>query len=211
MSSRTISWSLVTGVVFVLVLAIPACFTTAGVYVGYVGAIQTLGVLLALVVAVATLRSDSRDRRVDRVLSFHREFTTGEVGEARSRLGQLIKGRMVDGEIAQSDIRNDLSLNTYGDVSRTATPVHDRNLLLRYFERVWIAHDRGSLDDLMLTALVGRHATWWDRALPQETTTARVPLARLAEWSNRYAEANAREPSLEGWGQTRRADFGDHP
>lgn len=213
MNRRRPPWLLPVGLALTVVLALllPAAFLTPQLYGAYTSALQALGIVLALVVAVATLRSDSRDRRLDRVLGFHRELTSGQVGEARSRLGELLKSNNANGAVLKPvqlvDLRKGGPVDHYADQQLPSTPQHDLNLLLRFFERVWIAHERGSLDDLMLVAMVGRHATWWDMALSRKERTG-GPLALLADWSNEYALHHANEPSLAAWGQTRSRDFG---
>jgi hypothetical protein len=48
--------------------------------------LQAIGVVIALGLGAATLRRDSHDRRVDRVLALHEGLMTGELWLARRRL-----------------------------------------------------------------------------------------------------------------------------
>jgi hypothetical protein len=148
----------------------------------------------------------AHDRQVDRVLTFHRDLTSDEVGAARNRFSQLMfrvgeeafgpgycwrptwvsllpidpnmrsPGRTL--AIYPSDIAG------YGDGGHL--PLNDLRAVLWCFERIEEARHRdASLDDDLLASLLGYHAVWWNllcqRLEPQGGGHLRS-LISLAAW-----------------------------
>ena len=162
----------------VLLLALPVPWLAPDRYQAYTSALQAVGVLATLGIAAATLRGDSRDRRVDRVLELHHELISGETGAARTRLGahfrrngtkpwvlQATIDQLADGHVGISSKYQDASIKRRRWVRRQPawppeTPRDDAALLLRFFERAWLAQATGSLDDSMCASLIGTHAGW---------------------------------------------------
>jgi uncharacterized protein (DUF58 family) len=64
-------------------------------------AIQAVFIVAALAVAAGTLLSDSRDRRVDRVIALHSELTSGELQEARIRFVNHLRRHGCHGRVRQ--------------------------------------------------------------------------------------------------------------
>jgi hypothetical protein len=186
-------------------------------------AVQAIFVVMALLVAaaslrvaVATLESDSRDRRVDRVIALHEELMSGTTGGGRSRLARLLRSRGSAGvclQVSRDQLRGNTDVSAYDEASDKASgsPAHDLTLLLRFFERADIARTAGTLDELLLVALVGRHAGWWDLAIARDDNTARIPLQRLAGWCQQYVDEHPDEEILAGWGRMRALDFPSGP
>jgi hypothetical protein len=207
----------------VLLLAVPAPWLAPDRYQAYTSGVQAVGVLATLLIAMVTLRGDSRDRRVDRVLALHYELTSGETGIARRRLGAHFRRNGTKPWVLQTTIDqladSKSRLSKYQDasikhrwVSRQPaspqqTPRDDAGLLLRFFERAWLAQTTGSLDDSMCASLIGRHAGWWDRALLPSPGPPRAALAELAAWANKFAESHASESQFADWGKSRQKDF----
>ena len=195
----------------VLLLTLPAPWLTPDKYSAYALAVQAIGVLATLGIAVATLRGDSRDRRVDRVLAFHQELTSGETNAARVRLVQHLRENGRNSRVLQvstTQLRDrDSKLSGYRDASVNETPSDDVGLLLRFFERAWLAQATGSLEDSMSASLIGAHAGWWDRAILPSPSPARAALAELAAWANKFAETHKSESQFTNWGKTRQKDF----
>lgn len=204
--------------VVVLALAVPGAALSPSVYGAYASALQALLIFLALLVAAWAGQSEWKARRVERVLSLHELMTSGEIGAARRRLGdQLRHGQPRDGngwirEVSTEDLQHG-SVSTYGP-SRLGgrvpgpTPLEDRNVILRYFERVQIAQELDALDDASLAALIGKHAGWWDLALADEDKANRRPLRKLAQWTEDFALSHSDHPVFVKWGVGRNSDFG---
>jgi hypothetical protein len=178
-------------------------------------AVQTGVVVLALTVAVATYLSNSRNKRIEQVYDFHKEMTTGEIGEARRRLLRLIYSQQRASlpplrEINRSEVRDGGALASYGKDTKY-DPDTDWTLVIRFYQRAWNARRRGSFDDLTVVNLIGRSACWWDLALNtfnHEQDKARLALSQFAQWTNRYQEEHPDEPQLADWGGQRKSEFG---
>lgn len=208
----------------VLLLALPVPWLAPDRYQAYTSALQAVGVLATLGIAAATLRGDSRDRRVDRVLELHHELISGETGAARTRLGAHFRRNGTKPWVLQATIDqladSKSHLSKYQDASikrrrwvrrqpawPPETPRDDAALLLRFFERAWLAQATGSLDDSMCASLIGTHAGWWNRAILPSPGSMRAALAEFADWADRFAESHAPESRFAGWGKTRQKDF----
>ncbi|MGW5241876.1 hypothetical protein ACWEOW_23325 [Monashia sp. NPDC004114] len=193
---RQMRTSLAAALVLVpLALVLAAPFLDGQQYGGYATAVQTIVVAITLVVALITYRHDSHDRRVDRVLALHRELVTGQVGASRRALLDLVRK---NGEPYGARAREEIRAKGLGA---------DRAALLRYFERVEAARERGSLDDTLAAALIGRHAGWWHLALCFEDTPARRPLKNFSEWADDFAQHRPTEDLFKSWGQERSKQF----
>ena len=74
------------GLVILGVLLISAALLSASQYAALASTIQAIAVVPAIAIAAIALTADSHDKRVDRVLDFHKEFNSGEVLGATVRL-----------------------------------------------------------------------------------------------------------------------------
>ncbi len=195
---RGVTW-VALGLVAALLAVAPVL--DSGQYQAFTGAIQALGLVVALGLAWATLESDSRDRRVDRVLSLHGELTTGEVQAARTALTRLLRDRGTSPLVLRP------TLDELGAISDEAR--RNGALVLRYFERVDAARRAGSLHDDLSYELLGRHAMWLRLALCRaDTGSLHEALMSFADWAHHY-EGRATGTSLRiGSGRTTRSDFG---
>jgi hypothetical protein len=206
--------ALILGVVVFVILLVAAPLLPADQYGALASAIQALAVVPAITVGALYLRADSHDRRVDRVLEFHEQLTSGEVQAARTRLTRHLRKHGVDGRprvTSREELRSDPTMSKYSDNDSEHSPHQDVNLVLRFFERVNAARIAGSVDYALLTQLVGRHAVWLDRAIADEAgRDPRESMSSLADWANHFAEVNKRRyPFLRNWGMNRSQDFPD--
>lgn len=204
------------GVSCLAVILIPLTWLSAGTFAAYAGAVQAIGVLFAIIIAVTALQNDSRDRRVDRTMELHRELTTDRLGEARRRLGAHLRmhgsSEHPVKSVLMSALRDDESLSVYQPPISGGDPFDDLNQIIRFFERCWMALIRGSVDQPIFAELIGQQAAWWDLALIQDHTNARQYLSELSIWAAGYAASNAgKYPNLADWGRTRRYDFPTSP
>lgn len=206
----------------ILLVAGPIPWVTPDQQGAWAATLQTIGLVgtiyfaaLGIRVAARTLRSDQRDRRVDRVLAFHEELTgSGPTGVARSRLARFLREEGGPGsvvlQVSREQLVEDRELQNYPAQPDTSasTPHVDLTLVLRLFERIRIAQVAESLDDHLLASLIGRHAGWWDLAIAEDgTDTLRIPLERLATWCEAYRDAHKDQPGFENWGNSRRLAF----
>lgn len=158
-------------------------------------AIQSVTVAVALLLALLTYRSDSRDRRVDRVLSLHQEFFDPDFQVQRRALVDKVRsGPQPHAELAGSGLSEQEYLA--------------RIKVLRYFERVQAARVSDSLEDRLAASLLGSHAAYWDLALELDDKASRRPLHDFASWANDFAENSVGDALFTGWGATRSREFG---
>lgn len=145
----------------------------------------------------------AHDRQVDRVLGFHHDLTSDEVGAARNRFSELMfrVGREAFGpgyawrptwkSLIPTDPNLHGPLGTYPP--DMAGPGHDRYLplddlraVLWCFERIEEARRReASLDDQLLVSLIGYHAVWWNLLCQRLEPTGGghlTSLIGLAQW-----------------------------
>lgn len=147
------------------------------------------------------------DKQVDRVLALHMAFTTGEVGEARNRFGELMYRvgeeafgprkcwrpnweSLIPPNPGVADHISDLRfLGSYpADMphAQGSRPIHDLRKVLWCFDRINEARKReASIDEQLLVTLMG-HAVAWYRLLcgrlePREGAQL-YSLVELAEW-----------------------------
>lgn len=204
----------VTATTLLFALAIPSTFLQAEPYQGYASAVQAFGVILALLAAVTTLVSDAHDRRVERVIALHIEFTTGRGQEARLRLWSLLQknGR---GSPFHKPTLQDLrtgQFKCYGteNASNGVLPIEDLNVLLRIFERTHAMRTARVLDENLLHRLLGRHILWWNHLInPTHGEPMERPLKQLADWANEFDGGTAGAETREMWKQTIAVDFPD--
>lgn len=153
--------------------------------------LQAVGVVLALGLGAATLRRDSHDRRVDRVLGMHQELMTGDLWGARHRLAAHLR-RLGNGQVtplSRADVHGKDGKASYGADHPYAKPVDDIDLLLRFFERANSALTAGAVDQALLAELIAVHAIWWNRAIqPDPGWLTRTPLDELSQWFHRYID-----------------------
>ena len=71
-----------------------------------------------------------------------------------------------------------------GSSATDSTPMKDRGVLLRFFERAYIVHLSGGADDASFVELIGRHAGWWNSALKLDDSKARKGLKTLGIWAD---------------------------
>jgi hypothetical protein len=195
------------------------------------GGLQALFLVPALTVAVLTLLADSRDRRVDRVVTLHTELTSGELDAARRRLVKHLRDHRTPPIASRDELKMDHTLSRYsdgqpsqgsvrryllrwarrGDVAQQPNrPLDDTNRLLRYFGRAEAMRVAGSLHEPLLVQLIGRHAPWINLAIePEANNTMRKSLSNFSDWANDYAEINKHKHDfLADWGSNRMKDFG---
>jgi hypothetical protein len=184
-------------------------------------AVVALGVLATVVgvfIALANLRSNQKEIRVQRVIDLHRDLTTGEVGAARDRFTALMwrHGEGLTGV-------NQCHAPTWFEILPNVLEAGDRGLLGRYprgeeipgaegseplrdlyavlwcFERIEAGRSGGALDPEMLQRLIAPHTIWWDvmtRNMAVTDTWHLKDLRALAE--------SLRVPGLVTWAE---ADF----
>lgn len=164
---------------------------------------QALGLVVALAAAALTLRADSRNQTLDRVLALHQELMSGKVGAARVRLVRHLRGHRRNEErpTTLEELRHGM-LATYSsedmrldhDSVATHRPDLDLNILRRYFERADSAREAGAVYLPVFADLIGGHAQWWDRALVDDgRDTMRYHLADLADWSTSYIAGHPKQ------------------
>ena len=99
--------------------------------------------------AALSLLADSHDRRVDRVLEFHQQLTSGELQAARLRLVGHLRNHGASGKVnraTRDDLRTDPVLSRYAGDASKIRPIDDINLMLRFFERVNAARIASSVN-----------------------------------------------------------------
>lgn len=203
----------IAGSIVLVMLVVAAPVLKADQYSALASAIQALAVVPAITAAALSLLADSHDRRVDRVLEFHQQLTSGELQAARLRLVGHLRRHGSSGKARQAtrdELRADPVLSRYTSDANKIRPIDDINLMLRFFERVNAARIAGSVNLPLLVELVGRHAGWLDQAIGQEDQVPRAPLHDLATWANEFAVANqGKYPYLSNWGSNRAEDFAE--
>jgi hypothetical protein len=212
--ARRLAAVVLLSVICALLTLVPAIWLSAERFGAYATALQALGVLAAIIIALSTLQSDSRDRRVDRTIGLHEQLTSGDIGDARRRLARHLRDlgnpAATVRRTAMSSLRDDAQCSRYDPVLDGRNPFDDVEVIVRFFERCRLVHLRGSVDEPLFVELLGRHAAWWNKALLPDHTNARRALAELATWAEGCAAANrGRYHFLANWGLTRAADFPD--
>ena len=180
-------------------------------YTALTAGVQAIGVIVALTVAVLTLRADSRDRRVDRVLALHQELTTGEVQAARVALAGHLRRQTPTGKaitVSLKQLGEDPKLSRYAKDNEHAseghacTPLVDARLLLRFFERADAIRTSGAAYVPLYAELIAGHAFWWSRHLiPSGDSRFDLTTAthNIGEWLKGYARSHQENPVLTEW------------
>ena len=87
------------GLAVLSVLLVSAALLNASQYAALASTIQAIAVVPAIAIAAIALTNDGRDKRVDRVLDFHREFNSGEVANATARLVAHLREHGKNGKV----------------------------------------------------------------------------------------------------------------
>jgi hypothetical protein len=204
-------------IAWTLLVALPGAWWPPDKYSAWATGLSTIAVVLALALAILTLRTDVKDRQVDRTLSLHAELTTGEVNDARLRLVDHLRehgstnstGHRMPRRASLEELRPGSGIGTYGPNGQ-GNPKDDLSKILRFFERARLVRDAGSADDPLFVELIGRHACWWNCVLVRDSDRgSRRTLMQLGLWCDAFADKHKRHYSyLEGWGKARIDDFG---
>ena len=164
------------------------------------------------------LQSDESARQVDRVLSLHAEFSTGEIAAARCRFSELLWRA---GETAfglqtcwrptwdsiyppcpggGEEINRSRFLGAYpADMhARNHRPIHDLRKVLWCLGRVNVARrdEQDSLREQLVVALLGWEVIWWSLVCGRvEKTQGAIlqPLYHLASWVQEWNWIEDRE------------------
>lgn len=203
--------------VWTALVLLPGVWWDPQKYSAWASGLSAFAVALALGLAVVTLRTDVKDRQVDRTLALHAELTSGEINEARVRLvdhlrahGQVdASGHRRPARASVAELRGTTGLGVYNQ-GVGSTPKSDLSQLLRFFERARLVREAGSIDEPLFVELIGRHAGWWNCALVRNSDWgSRRTLMELGLWCDGFAERNeSRYPYLARWGKARSNDFG---
>jgi len=156
----------------------------------------------------------AHDRQVDRVLGFHRDLTADEVGAARNRFSELMfrvgeeafgpgyAWRPSWGSLLPVDPNVQGPARNLGAYPADMTgpgdfrhlPLNDLRAVLWCFERIEEArHREASLDDDLLTALIGYHAAWWNLLCQRLEPTGGGHLSSLISLARWMEEKNWRD------------------
>lgn len=183
-------------------------FTAAAAIIGAVTACcAATATLWGLRYAKQQIDTAVRDRQVDRVIALHLAFTTGEVGEARNRFGELMyrvgeeafgprKCWRPDWESlippnpgASKDVSTVRFLGAYpSDMlhAQGSRPIHDLRKVLWCFDRINETRKReASIDEQLLVTLMGHAVTWYRLLcgrLEAKEGAQLYSLIELAEW-----------------------------
>lgn len=200
------------GLLIIGLLLVSALLLSASQYSAVASTVQAIAVIPAIGVAALALISDSRDKRVDRVLDLHKEFTSGDVQAAKGRLSLHLRAHGINGRVrptSREELTHDPALSKYSS-NHNFRPRADLDLILRFFERTNAARIAQTIDAPMLVELIGRHAAWWDLAIVEtRDEVPRAPLRELAIWANDFVHSNrSRYSSFRNWGQNRDREFG---
>jgi hypothetical protein len=146
MSKRVKAGVAATLLLLATVLGIAALFLNSGQYQAFTGGVQALGVVAALVIAVATIASDRTDRQVDRVLQLQEELLGSDLYGVRTRLVRHLREHALEGKtrrVSLSELTGDPQLSKYDDADSAFDPRRDASRLLRYFEKANAARRGG--------------------------------------------------------------------
>jgi hypothetical protein len=215
--SRYTAAALIGVIAWTLLVALPGAWWPPDKYSAWATGLSTIAVVLALALAVVTLRTDVKDRQVDRTLALHAELTSGEINDARLRLADHLRkngtrnpsDHRMPMRVSIEELHSSRGIGTYGPKIQS-NPKDDLSKILRYFERVRLVRDARSADDPLFVELIGRHAGWWNCVLVRDSSRgSRRALMQLGLWCDAFADKNKRHYSyLAGWGDTRISDFG---
>jgi hypothetical protein len=200
-----------------VLVALPAVWWIPEKYSAWASGLSTFAVVLALALGDVTLRTDVRDRQVDRTLSLHTELTSGEINDARLRLVDHLRdhgstnssGYRMPRRASVQELHAVSGMGTYGHAAES-NPKDDLSMILRFFERARLVREAGSADNPLFVELIGRHACWWNCALVRDSSRgSRRTLMQLGLWCDAFADKHQRRYAfLAGWGNARTLDFG---
>lgn len=164
------------------------------------------------------LKGDESARQVDRVLSLHAEFSTGEIAAARCRFSELMWRagetafgphtcwRPTWGSIyppcpgCGEEINRSRFLGTYPADMHASDhrPIHDLRKVLWCLGRVNVARrdEKDSLREQLVVALLGWEVIWWSLVCGRlEKTQGAIlqPLYHLASWVEEWNWMEDRE------------------
>lgn len=193
----------------------------------------TLIAATGLAIAGHQIRATNQDTEttrkmaeVDRTLELHRDFSSGDVGDARWRfiafmhfLGERSKG---EGQCYQPtwdqllppvgaekvDLSNDRgSLARYSIAVdnrwQNAEPLHDLYTVLYYFKRVLGAIQHQTIDAELLRQLIGSHVEWWYvlcGKLTKDNSILMIPLRDLATYDWGASDSQRERVNLQFFG-----------
>jgi hypothetical protein len=200
------------GLVILGVFLISATLLNANQYASMASTIQAIAVVPAIAIAAIALTNDGHDKRVDRVLDFHKELNSGEVLNATVRLATHLREHGQEGKVrpvTRDELIGDSVLSRYSK-EQESTPREDAGIILRFFERANAARVAQTVDPPLMAELVGRNAAWWNRAITGPGYgISRAPLRDLANWADKFASENCdKYPYLQQWGEHRYKEFG---
>ena len=200
------------GLVTLGALLISAALLDVNQYAATASTIQAIAVVPAIAIAAIALTTDGHDKRVDRVLDFHKELNSGEILNAAVRLDTHLREHGENGKVrplTRDELLSDPVLSRYSK-ERESTPREDARIILRFFERANAARVAQTVDPPLMAELVGRNAGWWNLAITGPFYgVSRAPLRDLANWADQFASENRdRYPYLQQWGQHRNEEFG---
>jgi hypothetical protein len=203
---------IIIGFAILIVLLVSASVLSASQYGALASTIQAIAVIPAIAIAAISLNNDGHDKRVDRVLDFHKEINSGYVQDAMTRLSGHLRERSADGRvrpISREELRNDPILSKYKS-DRDSNPWADAGIIQTFFQRANAARVAQTVDMPLMAELVGRSAAWWSLAINDPGFGISLsPMRELAAWTDKFAADNHRKfPSMREWGQNRRAEFG---
>ena len=217
---RMISWrryrpyvvGLLIGCVTLAVLLVPASHVTAIQYGAVASIVQAVAVIPAIVIAAIALTNDSRDKRVDRVLDFHKELNSGYVQDAMARLSGHLRGHSDDGKIRPTsgqELRDDPVLSKYRSC-RDPSPWDDAGTISLFFQRANAARVAHTVYLPLMAELIGRSAAWWSLAIRDPGYGISLsPMRELGAWTDKFAaDSSHRDPRVREWGQSRYTEFG---
>ncbi len=212
---RPYIFGVVVGLAILGTLLISAALLNASQYAALASTIQAIAVVPAIAIAAIALTADSHDKRVDRVLDFHKEFNSGEVLEATVRLGAHLRDHGKNGKVRPVDrdeLVSDPVLSKY-NTEQESTPRADAGIILRFFDRANAARVAQTVDLPLMAELIGRNAAWWNKAIiGPGSGISRTPLRDLANWADEFALKNRdKYPYLEQWGEHRGKEFEEGP
>jgi hypothetical protein len=185
LASLTWPWAIAAAGLALLVAGVTGAMSQSAFNV-VTASLQAVGVVLALGLGAATLRRDSHDRRVDRVLALNQELMSGELWHARQRLAEHFKTLRAGpadafGVVTRDQLFGDPAIGKYA--SAEGVPGEDVDRLVRFFERANSALATRAVEPDLFAQLIGRHANWWDHAIAYDPNwTTRIPLAELSTW-----------------------------
>lgn len=200
------------GLTILIVFLVSASLLTAAQYGTLASTIQAIAVIPAITIAAIALNNDSHDRRVDRVLDFHRELNSGYVQDAMTRLSGHLREHSADGRVrptSREELKDDQVLSKYRS-NQISNPWADAGIIQQFFQRANAARVAETVDLPLTAELVGRSAAWWSLAIKDPGYGISLsPMRELAAWTDEFAaESNDRNPSVREWGQNRHVEFG---